>query len=120
MTRARGNTAGGPARENAPGPAEHPPADARLRKLLRAVWSSSDFDGDELTRFAQPVMRIEAQQGVLVLGTLTMLLMAGLALLYYSLKLGTPYVYTFALLAVLAGHTAMSAKMVSDIKVLYL
>ena len=87
---------------------------------MRAVWSSSDFDGDELTRFAQPVMRIEAQQGIFVLGTLTMLLMAGLALLYYSLNLGTAYVYTFAMLAALSGHTAMSAKMVSDIKVLYL
>ncbi|HEX7416744.1 MAG TPA: GGDEF domain-containing protein, partial [Steroidobacteraceae bacterium] len=74
----------------------------------------------ELTRFAQPVMRMEAQQGVFVLGTLTMLLMTGLALLYYSLHLGTAYVYTFAMLAALSGHTAMSAKMVSDIKVLYL
>jgi diguanylate cyclase len=119
-TRERGNSAGGPARENVPGPVRHAPPDARLRKLLRAVWSSSDFDGDELTRFAQPVMRIETQQGVFMLGTLTMLLMAGLALLYYELHLGTAYVYTFALLGALSGHTAMSAKMVSDIKVLYL
>lgn len=87
---------------------------------MRSVWSSSDFDGDELTRFAQPVMRVEAQQGVFMLGTLTMLLMAGLALLYYALHLGTAYVYTFAMLAVLAAHTAMSAKLVSDIDVLYL
>ena len=119
-TRERGNPAGGPARENVPAPVEHPPVDARLRKLLRAVWSSSDFDGDDLTRFAQPVMRIEAQQGIFVLGTMTMLLMAGLALLYYLLDLGTAYVYTFAMLAALSGHIAMSAKMVSDIKVLYL
>ncbi len=119
-TRERGNTAPPPPRENVPGLVEHPPADSRLRKLLRAVWSSSDFEGDDLTRFAQPVMRSEAQQGIFVLGTLTMLLMTGLALLYYSLNLGTAYVYTFALLAALSGHTAMSAKMVSDIKVLYL
>ena len=46
--------------------------------------------------------------------------LAGLALLYYSLDLGMAYVYTFAMLALLAGHTAMSARMVSDIKVLYL
>jgi len=119
-TRDRGNTAGGPARENVPAPAGHPRPDSRQRKLFRAVWSSSDFDDADLTSFAQPVMRIEAQQGVFVLGTLTMLLMAGLALLYYSLHLGTAYVYTFALLAALAGHTAMSARLVSDIKVLYL
>lgn len=118
--RERGNTAPPPPRESVPSPAEHAPVDPRVRKLLRAVWSSSDFDGEDLTRFAQPVMRIEAQQGIFVLGTLTMLLMTGLALLYYSLNLGTAYVYTFALLAALSGHTAMSAKMVSDIKVLYL
>lgn len=119
-TRERGNAARGPARESVSGPIGHAPVDTRVRKLLRAVWSSSDFGGDELTRFAQPVMRIEAQQGVFVLGALTMLLMTGLALLYYSLNLGTGYVYTFAMLAALSGHTAMSAKMVSDIKVLYL
>jgi diguanylate cyclase (GGDEF)-like protein len=119
-TRERGDTAGGPARENLPVPVGLPPPDARLRQLLRAVWSASDFDGDDLTRFAQPVMRIEAQQGVLMLGTLTMLLMAGLALLHYSLHLGMAYVYTFAMLAALAGHTAVSAKLVSDIKVLHL
>lgn len=118
--RERGDTTGGPVRESATRPVQHPSPDSRLRKLLRGVWSSSDFDGDELTRFAQPVMRSEAQQGVFVFGTLTMLLMTGLALLYYSLGLGKAYVYTFALLAALAGHTAMSAKMVSDIKVLYL
>jgi hypothetical protein len=116
----RGNSAGGPARERLPGPVEAPPLESRLRKLLRAVWSSSEFDGADLTRFAQPVMRIEAQQGVVVLGTLTMLLMAGLALLYYVLHLGAAYVYTFAMLAALAGHTAISARMVSDIKVLHL
>jgi diguanylate cyclase (GGDEF)-like protein len=119
-TRERGNGAGGPVRERVTGPAEHPLGASRMRRLFRTVWSSSDFDGADLTRFAQPVMRIEAQQGLLVLGTLTMLLMAGLALLYYALHLGTAYVYTFALLAALAGHTAMSAKLVSDIKVLYL
>lgn len=120
ITRERGNTTGGPVRETVPGPVQHPPPDSRLQNLLRSVWSSSDFDGDELTSFAQPVMRREAQQGVFVLGTLTMLLMAGLTLLYHSLSLGAAYVYMFALLAALSGHTAMSAKVVSDIKVLYL
>jgi len=91
-----------------------------LRRMFRDAWSSSDFDRAEVTRFAQPVMRIEAQQGVLVLGTLTMLLMGGLALLYYVLGLGTPYVYTFGMLAALSCHTALSAKAVKDIKVLYL
>lgn len=109
-------------RGNAPrGPALAPPVRrSGLRGLASAVWSSSEFEGDALNRFAQPVMRIEAQHGVQMLGALTMLLMAGLALLYYSLGLNSAYVYTFGMLAVLAGHTAISAKLVSDVKVLYL
>lgn len=119
-TRMRRGSASEPARENVTGPVRDPSPDSRLRELLRSVWSSADFGSHELTSFAQPVMRREAQQGVFVLGTLTMLLMTGLALLYYSLRLGPAYVYAFGLLAALSGHTAMSSKLVSDIKVLYL
>lgn len=119
-TRERGDSAGGLEREGVSPAVERVRGGSRLPALLRAVWSSSDFDGDDLTRFAQPLMRVEAQQGIFVLGTLTMLLMAGLALLYYSLDLGGGYVYTFAMLAALSGHTAMSAKVMSDIKALHL
>jgi diguanylate cyclase len=119
-TRERGNTAGGPAREHVPDSVQHPPLASGLRNLLRVVWSSSDFIGADLTRFARPVMRIEAQRVVFVLGTLTMLLITGLALMYYVLHLRDASVYSFVMLAALAGHNAVSAKLVSDSKVMYL
>ncbi len=76
-------------------------------KSLRALWSSTDFGASELTRYASAVMCREARQGIFVLGILTMLLMAGLALLYHALGLGTAYPYTFGVLALLALHVAV-------------
>jgi len=89
-------------------------------KSLRTMWSSTDFGANELTRYASTAMCREARQGIFVLGILTMLLMAGLALLYHALGLGTAYPYTFGVLALLALHVAVSARAITDIKVLYL
>src|SRR3989449_3970208 len=89
-------------------------------KSLRTMWSSTDFGANELTRYASAVMCREARQGIFVLGILTMVLMAGLALLYHALGFGAAYPYTFGVLALLALHVAVSARAVTDIKVLYL
>ncbi len=77
-------------------------------KSLRKIWSSTEFGASELTRYASAAMCREARQGVFVLGMLTLLLMAGLAVLYYALGLGTAYQYTFGALALLALHVAVS------------
>jgi diguanylate cyclase len=87
---------------------------------LRRIWSSTDFGASELTRYASAVMRRETRQGIFVLGMLTTALMSGLAGLYYALGLGSEYQYTFAVLALLAVHVALSARSLIDIKVLYL
>ncbi len=89
-------------------------------RALRQIWSSTEFDAENIARFAQPEIRVEAQRGVFALGALTMLLMLGLAALYYSTGLGKDYVYTFFLLALLAAHIAVSARVLADTKVLYL
>ena len=77
-------------------------------KSLRKIWSSTDFGASELTRYASAVMCREARQGIFVLGILTMVLMAGLALPYHALGLGAAYPYTFGALALLALHVAVS------------
>ena len=89
-------------------------------RSLRTMWSSTDFGANELTRYASAVMCREARQGIFVLGILTMVLMAGLALLYHALGFGAAYPYTFGVLALLALHVAVSARAVTEIKVLYL
>src|SRR3989442_11250315 len=89
-------------------------------KSLRTMWSSTDFGASERTRYASAVMCREARQGIFVLGILTMLLMAGLALLYHALGLGGAFPFTFGVLALLALHRAGSAQTVTDIKGLHL
>src|SRR6266567_8369291 len=76
-------------------------------KSLRTMWSSTDFVANELTRYASAVMCREARQGIFVLGIPTMVLMAGLALLYHALGLGAAYSYTFGVPALLALHVAV-------------
>jgi diguanylate cyclase len=87
---------------------------------LRAVWSATDFAGTDLARYANEVMAREARQGVFALGILTTLLMSGFAALYYVLGMRSGYQYTFALLAGLALHVALSARRLQDLKALYL
>ncbi len=94
----------------------------QLIRLLRNSWSSSEFDADDLSRFAQPVMREDARNGIFALGALSTLLMAGLTLLYFALGLNSAYLYTFGVLGLLALHVALSAKMLAktaDTKLFY-
>lgn len=96
----------------------------RLWRLLRGCWSASDFDEEDMARFAQSTMSEEARSGIFFLGLLSMLLMAGLAVLYSELGFGGAHLYyTFGLLGLLALHIALSAKMItsnSDARVFYL
>ena len=89
-------------------------------KSLRRIWSSTDFGAAELTRYASAAMSREARQGIFILGALTMVLMSGFAVLYYALGQAMEYQYTFGVLALLALHVALSARTISDIRVLYL
>jgi len=87
---------------------------------LRSLWSTTDFPADDLEHYASEVMCREARQGVFALGLLTMLLMSGFAGLYYALGMTSGYQYTFAVLALLSLHVALSARRLQDLKALYL
>src|SRR5437667_8313890 len=91
-----------------------------MKSLRTIIWSSTDFGANELTRYASAVMCREARQGIFVLGILTMVLMAGLALLYHALGFGAAYPYTFGVLALLALHVAVFPSSLTDITALYL
>ncbi len=88
--------------------------------LFQQTWSASAFESEDMTLFAQPEIRREAEHGIFVLGVLVMLLMSGLALLYHLRSLGVHHVYTFIVLALLAAHVAFSAKAVAETGALYL
>ena len=89
-------------------------------KALRSLWSATDFAANDVAIFAGEVMCREARQGVFALGVLTMLLMAGFAALYYAIGMHSGYEGTFAVLALLALHVALSARRLRDLNALYL
>lgn len=94
-----------------------------MKKFLRDIWSASRFDTEAVAFHAKDAMREEAKQGVYAMALLTLFMMAALAGFHVYLGLGTQHLYTFALLGVLAGHVAASARKLSDtadLKVLYL
>lgn len=95
----------------------------RLWRLVRGCWSTSEFDEEDLVRFAQPVVTDEARSGIYALGILSMMLMAGLAVLFSELGYSGGYLYTFGVLGLLALHIALSARMIAnsaDARVFYL
>lgn len=87
---------------------------------LMDLWSLTQFTGAELTQYAERFIADEVRKGVMVLGVLSLILLGAAATLYAFLGLSVYYVYTFALLAALALHVAVSSRMVRDMQVLYL
>ncbi|MDH3314334.1 MAG: GGDEF domain-containing protein [Gammaproteobacteria bacterium] len=83
---------------------------------LSSLWSSTDFDGDELTAYAQRLMGEETRHGVMLLSVVCFVLLASTALANIGLDLGELYVYTYAALAVLSLHMYFSAKTTRDVK----
>jgi hypothetical protein len=94
-----------------------------MKNFLRHIWSASEFDTEAVSRLARNAVRDEAKQGVYAMALLTLLMMAALSCFYLYVGLQTRHLYTFAMLAVLATHVALSAKKLSDsgdVQVLYL
>ena len=89
------------------------------RNLLD-VWSSTGFSHHELTAYAHTVMLEETRRGLVVMSTLALVLLGAEAVLYVRLNLGAGYLYTSALLAVLAVNVLLSARAVSEIRALHL
>ena len=56
----------------------------KLKAGLSRFWSSTDFDSEELTRYAEQFMVSEVSRGVGTLGLVTLLLFA----VFYSRILG--------------------------------
>lgn len=89
-------------------------------QTLRTLWSATSFACSDLSGYAERFMADEARRGVMLLGGVSLLLLAGAALLYSLLGFGTAYIYTCAVLAVLSLHVMFSARSVTDLKALYL
>ncbi len=92
----------------------------KLKAWLSWFWSSTDFESDELSRYAERVMVSEVSHGVGILGLVTLCLMVAASLLYSLLEYGEPYLYTCAVLALLCLHVIFTSRRLAETKALYL
>jgi len=89
-------------------------------RKITALWSITGFAAEDLNRYAEGFMTHEVRRGVMTLGIVSLLLLAGAAFLYRSLGFSHMYVYTCGVLALLALHVTLSSRTVKQTQVLYL
>jgi len=92
----------------------------KLKARLPRFWSSTDFDSEELTRYAEQFMVNEVSRGVGTLGLVTLLLFACAAVLFGLLEYNVLYMYTCAVLSLLCVHVILTSSKVADAKALHL
>jgi diguanylate cyclase (GGDEF)-like protein len=92
----------------------------KLHDLLPRYWSSTDFENEELTHYAEQFMVDEVGRGVALLGLITLLLLISASILYSLLEYDDQYLYTCMMLSLLSIHVIFSARRISDAKSLNL
>jgi diguanylate cyclase (GGDEF)-like protein len=92
----------------------------KLQTWLPWFWSSTDFDSEELTRYAEQFMLKEVSRGVGALGVITLLLFGAATILYGLLNYSEYYTYTCLVLGLLCMHVIFTSRKVTDAKALYL
>jgi len=92
----------------------------KLKARLPRFWSSTDFDSEELTRYAEQFMVSEVSRGVGTLGLVTLLLFACAAILFGMLEYNVLYMYTCAVLGLLCVHVILTSSKVKDARALHL
>ena len=98
--------------------------ETRRNYRLDDVWSSSDFGSPEVNQFAQKLLTLDTQRGLITLALLSLTIHIGVFL--YSvvannnLPHSIPAMSTHGLLVLLSLHIAVSARWLDEIKVLNL
>jgi diguanylate cyclase (GGDEF)-like protein len=90
------------------------------RRFLSDVWSNTDFARPEISDYAQDRTLHDTRQGLITLSWVLCVILSASALLYSVLGLESIYIYSSVLLAALALHIAISARLIADTRVLYL
>ena len=91
-----------------------------LKNWFSWLWSSTDLNDDEMTRYAEQFMVKQVGQGVGILGLVTLLLLIASSVLYGMLQYSDIYQYTCAMLGLLCLHVIFSSRKVSDSTALFL
>ena len=91
-----------------------------LPEQIRTVWSSTRYDSNELTRFAQSKSVDEARRGLVAMSVVIMAILVVEALFYVRFALDPMYLYTSAVLVLLSLNMVFSARAVADPRALHL
>ena len=91
-----------------------------LPEQIRAVWSSTRYDSPDLTRFASRKSVEEARRGLVAMSIVIMAILVVKSLFYVHFALDPMYLYTSAVLVLLALNMVFSARAVDDPKALHL
>ncbi len=87
---------------------------------LGELWSLTRFDAAELSAYAESMMFADTRKGVVMLGMVSLLLLASSAIVYAILGFAPLYIYSCGVLAALSIHVVISAHAVEEPRVLYL
>jgi diguanylate cyclase (GGDEF)-like protein len=92
----------------------------KIKAWLPRFWSSTDFESEELTRYAEQFMVGEVSRGVSTLGLVTLMLFALAFVLYGLLEYNDLYLYTCTVLSLLCMHVIFTSTRVQDTRALHL
>jgi diguanylate cyclase (GGDEF)-like protein len=90
------------------------------KDLLATVWTSTKFNDDTVTEYAEQLMVRETRKGLTVMAILSLLIQVAAIALYQKLGVHGSFLYTYGLLAVLSVHVIASARFVTDLSALNL
>lgn len=88
--------------------------------LITELWSITKFDGAELSAYAESLMFSDIQRGLAVLGFVSMVILAAASLAYSLLDFDLVYVHSCSVLAILSLHVAISARVLTETRAVYL
>ena len=91
-----------------------------LQRYFQEVWTSTNYDSFELTRFAREKTTDAARQGLAAMSLLTIAILLIEAMLYYKFGMDPMYLYTCGVLIILALNILVSSRSVNEYKALHM
>jgi len=89
-----------------------------ISTYLAKVWSATEFGDPELSGYAEEQLHKDTRIGIQTMAGLSLAMQVGIALLSILKGLGSAYLYTSALFALLSLHILVSAFFVKEVRAL--
>ena len=90
-----------------------------ISTYLADVWSANEFGDPELSGYAETQMRHDTRLGVQTMAGLSLVMQLCVAVLILAKGVGSPYINTNIILALLSLHVLISAAYIRDVRTLH-